>query len=244
MAIALFPWSEGIAWAAPEGPVASRPANPSLPPPLPPPRPTAPPPAAVGRERPLPQGTATSPPSVRAPDENACIGRLAGLGVKFESRPPIEDGGCGGTEIVFVEKLPGDVAVAPPSMMTCPLAESLARWMKEHVAVEASNHLQSNPTKITIGTSYQCRNQRSGTKMSEHAFANAVDVMGFELSARRTFSITFQADGTPEAAFQAAIRAAACPLFSTVLGPGSDADHSNHFHLDLRGRNGGYRLCQ
>jgi hypothetical protein len=29
-----------------------------------------------------------------------------------------------------------------------------------------------------------------------------------------------------------------------VLGPGSDAFHDDHLHLDLAERRGGYRLCQ
>ncbi|MEO9169101.1 MAG: extensin family protein, partial [Aestuariivirga sp.] len=47
----------------------------------------------------------------------------------------------------------------------------------------------------------------------------------------------------PDQQFLHAIRAHACGLFSTVLGPGSDADHSNHFHLDkmfLRPGRGAY----
>jgi predicted phosphodiesterase len=51
-------------------------------------------------------------------------------------------------------------------------------------------------------------------------------------------------DDAPEATFQAAIRAKACGFFRTVLGPGSDAAHGNHLHLDERERNAGHRLCQ
>jgi len=29
-----------------------------------------------------------------------------------------------------------------------------------------------------------------------------------------------------------------------VLGPGADASHPDHFHLDLRRRAGGTRLCE
>jgi hypothetical protein len=32
--------------------------------------------------------------------------------------------------------------------------------------------------------------------------------------------------------------------FTTVLGPGSDAYHSNHVHIDLQERRDGYRMCQ
>ncbi len=45
-------------------------------------------------------------------------------------------------------------------------------------------------------------------------------------------------------AFQRTARASACLYFSTVLGPGSNAAHDDHLHLDVKQRGGGYRLCQ
>jgi hypothetical protein len=51
-------------------------------------------------------------------------------------------------------------------------------------------------------------------------------------------------EGTPEANFLGAVRSRACDFFRTVLGPGSDAAHANHLHLDERQRNAGHRLCQ
>jgi hypothetical protein len=40
------------------------------------------------------------------------------------------------------------------------------------------------------------------------------------------------------------IRKDACSYFTTVLGPGSDPYHGNHFHVDVLERRGGYRICQ
>ena len=40
------------------------------------------------------------------------------------------------------------------------------------------------------------------------------------------------------------IRKAACGPFKTVLGPGSDADHATHFHVDLAKRRNGGTFCQ
>jgi hypothetical protein len=45
-------------------------------------------------------------------------------------------------------------------------------------------------------------------------------------------------------AFQDAVRGAACMDFSTVLGPGSNASHADHLHLDIIARTSGYRLCE
>jgi hypothetical protein len=49
-----------------------------------------------------------------------------------------------------------------------------------------------------------------------------------------------------EAAFLAAVRTTACGYFLTVLGPGSDAAHAEHLHVDLglHGRTANYRICE
>jgi len=39
------------------------------------------------------------------------------------------------------------------------------------------------------------------------------------------------------------VRGDSCKYFSTVLGPGSNAEHWNHFHFDLRSRKGGRQYC-
>ncbi len=40
------------------------------------------------------------------------------------------------------------------------------------------------------------------------------------------------------------VRGDSCKYFSTVLGPGSDADHALHFHFDLEPRRNGGTFCQ
>jgi hypothetical protein len=168
------------------------------------------------------------------------------LGVRFEPVPAIVDGLCGTPHPLRVSHLPDGFEVAPPATLACPVAEALSRWIKEVVAVEAGRHLETQPTRVAIGTSYECRNRnRQATgKLSEHAFANAVDISGFEFKGRKAVQIGDHPAETPEALFQAAIRTQACAYFTTVLGPGSDAAHATHLHLDLRARGNGFRICQ
>jgi len=213
-------------------------------PPLPPPRPKELTPSAPEvKEVPKPdvQEEASSPPSE---EDEACIARLETLGLKFEKRPPVEEDDCRIRNPVSVSGLPNAIDVVPDSVMECRYAEILARWVSDVVRPRSSEHFQSAPTKLLIGTSYQCRDQRSGSKRSEHAFGNGVDVMGFEFDKRPPLTITSQPEGSPEAAFQSAIQKDACQIFTTVLGPGSDADHGDHLHLDMRARKGDYRICQ
>jgi hypothetical protein len=212
-------------------------------PPLPPPRPDRP--TEAEADKALPK----VPPVTHNADEaeggrTACLDRITKLGVRFESQPPVQEGSCSIADPVLVSALPGGAEVAPASLMACPVAESLARWMSEVVAPEAERQLQSAPTKLLIGTSYQCRDQRDGAKLSEHAFGNGVDVMGFEFAKRSPLTIAKQPENSPEATFQSAVQKAACPIFTTVLGPGSDAAHGDHLHLDMRERKGDYRICQ
>lgn len=181
-----------------------------------------------------------------AADNAACAERLAKFGVRAEPVPPIANGACGTRSPLRLTGLPDGLDVSPPATVTCAVAEALVRWTLEAVTAEAERHLSAAPTKVVIGTSYECRgqNRQAGAKLSEHAFANAVDVMGFEFHKRGPVSITSRSDDGPEARFQAAVRGRACDYFTTVLGPGSDAAHADHLHLDMRERRAGLRLCQ
>jgi hypothetical protein len=212
-------------------------------PPLPPPRPDRPTPLETPSEK--PDEAKVEGKDVQSdPAAAACIERLTTLGLRFEKRPPVRDDECKIDNPVLVSGLPNDVQLSTGSLMECSLAEALTRWSNDVVLPKAKEHLQAELKKIAIGTSYQCRDQRSGTKLSEHAFGNAIDVMGVEFDKRAPLTIKAQDEGSPEAAFQSAIQKEACPIFTTVLGPGADADHSDHLHLDMRGRKGGYRICQ
>jgi hypothetical protein len=211
------------------------------PPPLPPPRPDR----QTEVEKP---SRNEAPAEQRAAEgqgvETACLDRITKLGLRFERRPPVQEQSCGIEDPVFVTALSDSVEVAPASLMACPVAESLARWLMGVVSPEAERQFQSAPTKLLIGTTYQCRDQRNGEKLSEHAFGNGVDVIGFEFSKRPSLVIGTQPENSPEASFQSAIQKASCSIFNTVLGPGSDAAHGDHLHLDLRQRKGDYRICQ
>jgi len=221
--------------------------------PLPPPRP-----AGIENTRPSAgsQAAAASPSSTGTlpsgktvgPGEDgaSCAARLAELGIKAEPVPELRNGACGAKSPLKLLQLPQGVDVAPPAIVTCAAAEAFVKWMQEGVAAEAERHLAARLRRILIGTSYECRsrNRQAGSKLSEHAFANALDVMGFEFEKRRPIPIVSRPDESPEAMFLAAVRAQACEHFTTVLGPGSDAAHADHLHLDMRERKRGAKLCQ
>lgn len=168
-------------------------------------------------------------------------------GVEFELLEPIDDGrGCG-TQRPLRIKQAGGVAISGNVRLRCQAARALDEWVARVVVPSAQTHLDATLREIEISTSYQCRRRNNAAtgKLSEHAFANGVDVMAFAFEARERIPVTErQGSASAERAFQAAVRGGACAYFTTVLGPGSDATHAGHFHLDLAERPSGYRICQ
>ena len=74
---------------------------------------------------------------------------------------------------------------------------------------------------------------------------NGIDITGFRFASGAPIPIQpRERDGGMAEAFQDTVRATACLHFTTVLGPGTDATHSDHLHLDVIARSSGFRLCQ
>jgi hypothetical protein len=88
-------------------------------------------------------------------------------------------------------------------------------------------------------------NGAGGHGISEHAFGNALDVAGFTLANGRTISVRDGWRGSPEEqGFLHDVQLYACQTFNTVLSPGYNAAHYNHFHFDLMRRGNGKRPCR
>lgn len=177
-------------------------------------------------------------------DCEAALGAI----VTFEREPAIREGACGAPRPLTVEAAGGVTFSAPPTLR-CPAATALGRWVREVVEPASTLHLKADVDAVLIGTSYACRARRSGgrgsDRLSEHAFANAVDVSGVRIADGRVVPIEPRlGSDAPERAFQAAIRGGACAYFRTVIGPTTNALHADHLHLDVAPRSGGYRLCQ
>jgi hypothetical protein len=194
-----------------------------------------------------PDAPPTRPAAAPPPDDDpACPERLARLGVTSKALPAIAEGACGAAAPLEVAGLPDGVAVSPPVTLTCRAAEALALWSRDVVGVAADKELSAPLSRIVIGTSYQCRSQnhQQGAKLSEHAFANGIDVAGFEFHKHAAVTIGKADPEGPEGRFADASRTGACHLFTTVLGPGANAEHADHLHLDMRDRHNGHRICQ
>src|SRR5262249_18484171 len=134
------------------------------------------------------------------------------------------------------------VAVTPPAVMRCSLADAIAHWVREDVA-PVLRPLGAKLQSVDNYASYDCRgrNRVVGAKLSEHGKANALDMRSFKLANGKLVELT-----NPLVAkdLRESLKKATCARFSTVLGPGSDGYHEDHVHVDLAERRGGYRMCQ
>ena len=159
--------------------------------------------------------------------------------------PPIQEpGGCGGDDLVRLESIilqnGARVPLRPAAIVRCPLAKAIADWVRDDVALLVDVGMIR---EIDIAGSYECRdrNRVSGERLSEHARANAIDVVGISLRSGVSLSFT---DRRTWRELREKARISACSRFPTVLGPGSDGYHEDHIHLDLLERKSGYRICQ
>jgi hypothetical protein len=125
--------------------------------------------------------------------------------------------------------------------MTCPVARQYARWVREAVQPAAARMLGSSVSRIETFGTYSCRtvNSRPGARISEHGYANAVDVAVFVLKDGRRVTVEHGWNGADERVrgFLRAVHKEGCRRFSVGLGPDADALHYNHLHFDM-GRSG------
>jgi hypothetical protein len=175
-----------------------------------------------------------------------CDLRLGKIATFRQLSALIAPGECGAPDAVLLESVTladqGRVAIAPPATLRCSMAEAVARWIREDVAPAAAK-LGAQPRELENMGSYECRgrNRVGGATLSEHGRANALDVRGFKFANKQ---IVVLADPKVPKDFRDAIRTSACARFATVLGPGSDAEHAEHVHLDLIERRNNFKMCQ
>lgn len=131
-----------------------------------------------------------------------------------------------------------------PVQASCPLAATLFLWERDVVQPLARETFGAGVARIEHVGAYNCRRVYGGAKgrPSEHATANAIDVIGFRLEDGRVVSVAkhWEKAGAPEGRFLRALHARSCALFRGVLGPDYNAQHEDHFHLDM----GPYALCE
>ncbi|MGQ0673262.1 MAG: extensin-like domain-containing protein [Hyphomicrobium sp.] len=143
----------------------------------------------------------------------------------------------------------GRVTLKPAALLRCPMIPQVERWVSGTVDPAARRHFGVPLTELGVAASYGCRpiNHVSGARLSEHGYANALDVSSFTLADGRKITVKggWRSDGR-EASFLREVHDGACREFTTVLGPNYDRAHHDHFHMDLarRGSDGLGQTCK
>jgi hypothetical protein len=176
----------------------------------------------------------------------SCSKTLSSLGVTAVSVDPIRSGSCGIPAPVQVAALGGGaVKLSMKAVVNCEMAATLATFMADVVDPLARQKLGGSVTDIRVAAAYDCRTRNgvAGAKLSEHAKGNAIDIAAFKVKGE--WIVVGGKNGLAQNAFLKEVRKAGCGPFTTVLGPGSDAYHSDHFHFDLakRGQSGRSLYC-
>ncbi|HEY8576672.1 MAG TPA: extensin family protein [Devosia sp.] len=181
----------------------------------------------------------------------ACPAVVMGL-VEAEMAPPLSDGVCGERSPLVVTAVLSHGRMVPlsaPVTTNCQLATQLPEWL-ETVDGYAEAALGSRLATVETGTSYMCRATRGGAadRLSEHSFANAVDVVGFTLEDGQRVAVEsgWPDAGAPAGRLLRLAHDAACSGFMTVLGPEANAEHADHLHLDMgcHGESCAARICE
>ncbi len=192
----------------------------------------------------IPRGDRPEPPrpDIRNPVTTQCTIDLTRERVGFRVMPDRRfDGGCSALGTVQLTDI--GTLVTNLGAMTCPVARAFAQWTREEVQPAARRFLGRTVRRIETFGTYSCRgvNGDPNARLSEHAFANAVDVSAFVLVDGRRITVQAGWRGGDERVrrFLRAIHQGGCRRFAVGLSPDADADHYNHMHFDM-GPNGPY----
>ena len=174
-----------------------------------------------------------------------CEAQLRAAGVDFApAELPVRSGNgkrptCGTPQAVLYRQGPTKIRYSPAPVVSCGLALGLAR-LERVLSEEAERHLGQKVARIEQGGTYNCRKMARFDLVSEHSYANAIDIRAVILKNGRKLSVLggfgkVSAEATrPEAKFWRTVsnRLYDEGAFSVVITPFFDALHRDHLHLD------------
>ena len=201
------------------------------------------------RRQPHPQA---AQPAVAAQED--CLASLAAKGAMFEPaklEPPADPrcvvAAAGHGRVAGLGRRPAHRPAGSARRSTASprrLSRALSRRLWRPLV---KGSFDASVAAIRTGPGFDCRTRDhvAGGKISEHARGLAIDIASISFAGGRIYQVGALTDDA-ERAFDHAARAAACGYFHTALGPGADAFHASHWHVDLesRGADGKSKFCQ
>jgi hypothetical protein len=178
-------------------------------------------------------------------DPSRCRALLASAGSNDIPAPARVAGpDCGYSDGMLLASKGNAQTFAPSGVVTrCSMAAALLVWERQVLQPAAQRRFGQPVRRIDHAGSFSCRRlyNRSDGAFSEHATANAFDILGLRLADGTRVSVLkdWRRD-SHKSAFLREVRNGACDLFATVLGPDYNRAHADHLHFDhaARGQSG------
>ncbi len=161
-----------------------------------------------------------------------CSLALSRAGLNF--LPSMEKGAgtrCDLADAVQLSHL--DVAKIRTEDTRCNIAARLFMWEKNLVQPQALQFFGEGVKEITHFGSYNCRTIRGSSYMSEHSTGNAFDISGFKLKSGKSISVLKDWNVGVKGDFLHVVHDGLCDYFNLTLSPDYNADHKDHFHVDM-----------
>ncbi len=205
---------------------------------------------AVSSTEPASSASSAPPPPPQI-HQTACPSVLNGQ-VTAKTLPPIHEGECGTTSPLSIEAITANgrsISLSPPLTTDCGMATALPVWLSA-VDSYAQVHEHTGIKSVDLGPGYECRrvDGLATGGLSDHAFADAADLMEMTLEDGQKISIAPGFNGTEAQGHDILhfARDAACTNFTTVLSTDADSFHQDNMHMDLdcHGKACTIRLCQ
>jgi hypothetical protein len=122
-----------------------------------------------------------------------CMHLLQSVAADVEMLAPIMRADCGLPAPVRLKSFGSSSGVVfdPPVEINCRMMAALYRWNKTTLQPAARNNLESSVARIVGASGYSCRNVYNlpDGNLSQHAFANAIDIAAFELKNGRNVTV-------------------------------------------------------
>lgn len=172
--------------------------------------------------------------------EVECRTALKRAGVIFENVSKVGNGNAGGCGIQYPVKITsfsGKAEIKPAATLNCKMALKLSEWVRKDLQPAARLRYATGVKSIGNMGSYSCRKIAGSKRWSEHSYGNAIDIGSITLN--RGQKVVVQRQGVfalRSKSLLNEVRSDACKRFSTVLGPGYNKAHADHFHFDLMSR--------
>lgn len=167
-------------------------------------------------------------------DPQLCVQVIKDAGRVSVMEDLVKDANCSITGRVTLRR--AGQSTIDPLETACSTALRLAMWEHHGVQPIARDMFGVDVRQIRHVGSYNCRRIAGTERMSTHATAEAIDIIGFDLTdGTRIRLLKDWNDDGPKAQFLRQVRDTSCEWFGTTLGPDYNSAHADHFHLQNRG---------